>query len=400
MSWVSVGSEAPFVCIFYFESQICGRHLDWRGRDNHGLSGHPTQIPTLSNPCSHLPHQWGERAKGSDMPQRIKKLNINVLDFLPGMTTGQKLDSTPSSTNNGRTLPLDIASSILFHVTDFSSLKCLMLVNKCFFEAFQTSRTSLMTAVAVNMFGESLDWALVLAQILSRSGTGSIYPNQTIELKSPSPITLASSKVLKKAQFIYHVINKWIELYKIKHLWLNATETGSEASRERERFVRALILHWVCVYCASPFAMRTIGKSDILGYFSNFELSETLAIVSFFQDVLSRVSEECELEGDDRFMYWPTYCFSREPDWLLRLLDNYTAALAGTDASRLDTYSMYPAYTEWRKRHLAFDYEGEAHAHLTDTGHASLALEFTGKGTSGDFRRISMKQATLAGHDA
>ncbi|KIM21113.1 hypothetical protein M408DRAFT_12756 [Serendipita vermifera MAFF 305830] len=363
-----------------------------------------------------LPHQWGKRTRGSDIPKRVKKLNINVLDFLPRKTSGQKLEGHAAApTDGGRRIPLDIASSILAQVTDFSSLKCLILVNKCFLDAFRTSRTSLMTAVAISMFGESLDWALVLANVLSNTTTSLCKSDGTIELKSPPPINLVTSKVLKKAQFIYHVADKWTELYEIKHAWLNAPKKGRKAngatepntltSSERERFVRALILYWICGYCASILAsefgmssMRALSKSDIFGYFSNFELAEIMAVFAFFEDILSRACEECQLDGDDGFLYWQHYCLSRGPYWFLQLLDDYTAALAKTYGGQNEGFLLYPISEEGDKRDFDFSYGDELC--LTDTGHVSLALKYTAEGASGDFRRISLKEPTSGVPDA
>ncbi|KIM21111.1 hypothetical protein M408DRAFT_12754 [Serendipita vermifera MAFF 305830] len=360
-----------------------------------------------------LPHQWGKRTKGSDIPKRVKKLDINVLDFLPRKSSSRKLDiHTTASENNGRTIPLDIASSILFQATDLSSLKCLILVNKCFFEAFQISRTSLMAVVAVNMFGESLDWALILADMLLKGVLSLTKPDGTIEFISPPPINRVIPQVLKKTQFIFHVVDKWVELYEVKHLWLNAPKKGKKANgntkvkkltiSERERFFRGLVVYWIAGYCASasspPYgypSMSVMDKSDILGYFSNFELSEIMAVFSFFDDILGRACEECQLEGDDGFLYWQHYCLSKGPFWFLELLDDYTEAFEETYGGQCEGFPLYPVSDEGEKRNLDFEY-----GDLTDAGHASLASWYTAEGTSGDFRRIGLKQIPPEGQEA
>ncbi|KIM21110.1 hypothetical protein M408DRAFT_29825 [Serendipita vermifera MAFF 305830] len=360
-----------------------------------------------------LIRQWEERAPASDMPKRVKELNINVMDFLTGKATSQKQDGTTAPTDGGRRIPLDIASSVLFQVTDFSSLKCLILVNKCFFEAFQTSRTSLMTAIVVNMFGESLDWALVLVGMLSEDALILRKPDGTIKFDFPPPINLVKSEALNNAQLIHHVVNKWVDLYEVRHSWLNAPTKRKRGngnidvkrltSSERERFVRGLILYWICAYCASS-RFSAFGypswpankRSNIFGYFSNFELGEIMGIYTLFKNILHHACDEGQQDGgDSTFHHWKGYCLSQGPVWFLRLLDDYASALAGTYGGRNEGFIIYSIIDEGYKRDLDFTSMDERC--LTDSCHSSIILWYTAEGMDGRFKRIKPKQAAFEG---
>ena len=115
-------------------------------------------------------------------------------------------------------------------------LKCLVLVNKCFHDAFQSSRISVMHVVALNMFGADIvNYALILARFMCHPSTLHSEGGK-IELVAPDKTKALPQELARKAQMIHHVVNKWIELYEVQQSWMVAPKKGKKS---KEGYVNA-----------------------------------------------------------------------------------------------------------------------------------------------------------------
>jgi hypothetical protein len=272
-----------------------------------------------------------------------QKLNILVLDFhnKPTKPSKKGVDGANStSVGSGRKIPQDIALSILFQSTDFYSLKSLVLVNQCFFNAFQSYRVSIMDAVLLNMFGtETADHAIALAGFIDKPSSV-LSKDGTIVLVARGMTTLLPSGTIKRAQFVHQVVNKWVELYEMRQMWLNVPKKKRKAkarcdkqhslfscrpdtsyvyhsdaitqklsSTERTRLRHALVLYWIYSFCAhypekhqvGAFSMPGMKKSGLCNYFSDFEFAELMAMFRFFEKILQEACDDCQISGDDDF---------------------------------------------------------------------------------------------------
>ena len=85
-----------------------------------------------------------------------------------------------------------------------------------------------MRAVALNMFGvETVDYALALARFIDKPSSVLSRDGRTV-LVAHGKTTRLPSGTIKKSQFIYRVVNKWVELYEIRQIWLNVPKVDEE----------------------------------------------------------------------------------------------------------------------------------------------------------------------------
>lgn len=86
-----------------------------------------------------------------------------------------------------------------------------------------------MHAIALNMFGvETVDYALALAEFTDNPSSV-LSQDGTVVLVAHEKTTPLPSGTIKKAQFVYRVVNKWVELYEIRQMWLNVPKKIEEA---------------------------------------------------------------------------------------------------------------------------------------------------------------------------
>jgi hypothetical protein len=195
-----------------------------------------------------------------------------------------------------------------------------------------------MDAVVLNMFGiETADQAIALAGFLDEPSSV-LSEDGTIVLTTRGK-TLLPSGTIKKAQFVYQVVNKWVELYEMRQLWLNVPKKkGKVKARcdnelstlyfltshislhsdmiiqklsptEHTRFSHALVMYWIYSFCTdyleqdeiTTFVIDAVGKLGLYRYFSNFELAEFMAVFKFFERVLQEACDDCQMGGDDTF---------------------------------------------------------------------------------------------------